>query len=163
MAACAAWCYPLPSSSIEGLAHRAMRNGSGAVRTEPGWASKVSISTPICWDAPGRRTNSPLRIVEYRLGRCNESALAREFLDWQGPWLLQPQHFSVEQRGYLEQHAQQRPSEIAKCNRLYPKLTHEAHHGRACRGGTVRTERNDHRHRPRCIGGQCYFVPFYRE
>lgn len=52
----------------------------------------------------------------------SESALVRDFLAWQAPWLLQLHHLDTTTRTWLEQAAWQRPAETNKVFRLFPQI-----------------------------------------
>lgn len=54
--------------------------------------------------------------------RDEHTALAQAFLAWQAPWLLQLSGFDDAARACLETAAWQRPQEVARAYRLYPRV-----------------------------------------
>ena len=51
-----------------------------------------------------------------------QTRLAKDFLAWQAPWLLQMHHLNPSTRDWLEQAAWQRPLETSKVFRLFPRV-----------------------------------------
>ena len=70
-------------------------------------------------------THFPRLMLTRRWPEARQRRLAREFIDWWAPALLQLQHLSDAERAGLETAAVRRATALARLFRLYPKLVDE--------------------------------------
>ena len=95
-------------------------------RPEAAWFERGADGSGV--DVGQRRfpvTHFPRLMLTRRWPEARQRRLAREFIDWWAPALLQLQHLSDTERAELETAAVRRATVLARLFRLYPKLIDE--------------------------------------